>query len=40
MIKVLPSTNPCPEKELLDYAKSLYDLNIEYLHCDVMDGVL
>lgn len=39
MIKVLPSTNPCPENELLKYVKSLEDLNIEYLHCDVMDGV-
>lgn len=38
MIKVLPSTNPCPEDKLLDYVKSLEDLGIEYLHCDVMDG--
>ena len=38
MIKVLPSTNPCPESDLLCYAKSLENLNIEYLHCDVMDG--
>ena len=38
MIKVLPSTNPCPEKELLNYATDLFDLGVEYLHCDVMDG--
>lgn len=38
MIKVLPSTNPCPENKLLDYSKELYNLGIEYLHCDVMDG--
>lgn len=39
MIKVLPSTNPCPEDKLLDYVKSLETLGVEYLHCDVMDGV-
>ena len=38
MIKVLPSTNPCPEEDLLSYAKMLDKLNVEYLHCDVMDG--
>ena len=38
MIKVLPSTNPCPENELLEYAKSLDKLGVEYIHCDVMDG--
>ena len=38
MIKVLPSTNPCPEDKLLDYTKMLMDLGVEYLHCDVMDG--
>ena len=38
MIKVLPSSNPCPEDNLLEYAKSLSSLGIEYLHCDVMDG--
>lgn len=39
MIKVLPSSNPCKEDKLLDYAKSLMDLNVEYIHCDVMDGI-
>lgn len=39
MIKVLPSSNPCPENDLLSYAKSLEDLGVDYLHCDVMDGV-
>ncbi len=38
MIKVLPSSNPCPEEDLLAYARSLEDLGVEYLHCDVMDG--
>lgn len=39
MIKVLPSSNPCPEENLLQYARSLEDLGVEYLHCDVMDGI-
>lgn len=38
MIKVCPSTNPCPEDKLLDYVKDIEKLKIEYLHCDVMDG--
>ena len=38
MIKVLPSTNPCNEEELVDYAKMLDSLGVEYFHCDVMDG--
>ncbi len=38
MIKVLPSSNPCPEKDLLEYVKKLEGLGVEYLHCDVMDG--
>lgn len=38
MIKVLPSTNPCQEGQLVDYAKSLDNLGVEYIHCDVMDG--
>ena len=39
MIKVLPSTNPEKEEDLIKYARSLEDLGVEYLHCDVMDGV-
>ncbi len=39
MIKVCPSSNPCPENKLLDYSKHLMNLGVEYLHCDVMDGV-
>lgn len=39
MIKVLPSTNPCDESLLLEYAKEIDSLGVEYLHCDVMDGV-
>lgn len=38
MIKVLPSSNPCPEDKLVDYIKSLENMGVEYLHCDVMDG--
>ena len=38
MIKVLPSSNPEKEEKLLEYAKSLESLGVEYLHCDVMDG--
>ena len=38
MIKVLPSSNPEKEENLIAYAKSLEDLGVEYLHCDVMDG--
>lgn len=38
MIKVLPSSNPCPEEKLVDYIKSLENMGVEYLHCDVMDG--
>ena len=38
MIKVLPSTNPCNEDDLVDYVRSISDLGIEYIHCDVMDG--
>lgn len=38
MIKVLPSSNPVEEKNLLEYARELETLGVEYLHCDVMDG--
>jgi len=38
MIKILPSTNPCDEDKLVDYARELSNLGVEYLHCDVMDG--
>lgn len=39
MIKVLPSSNPEKEENLVKYARKLVDLGVEYLHCDVMDGV-
>lgn len=39
MIKVLPSSNPEKEENLLEYVKTLEDLGVEYLHCDVMDGI-
>lgn len=38
MIKVLPSSNPEKEDNLLNYARELEGLGVEYLHCDVMDG--
>ena len=39
MIKVLPSSNPEKEDNLINYVKQLEDLGVEYLHCDVMDGI-
>lgn len=39
MIKVLPSSNPEKERNLVKYAKKLMHLGVEYLHCDVMDGI-
>lgn len=38
MIRVCPSTNPCPEDKLVEYVKELQSLGVEMLHCDVMDG--
>lgn len=38
MIKVLPSSNPEKENNLINYARTLSELGVEYLHCDVMDG--
>ena len=37
-MKLMPSTNPCPEDMLVDYAKSLSDMGVTFMHCDVMDG--
>lgn len=39
MIKVLPSSNPEKEENLVAYVRELVDLGVEYLHCDTMDGV-
>ena len=39
MIKVLPSSNPEKEENLVSYVCELVDLGVEYLHCDTMDGV-
>ena len=39
MIKVFPSTNPSPEDSLLTYVKNLQKAGVEFLHCDVMDGI-
>ena len=38
MIKIIPSTNPCDENALLDYAKQIQSMGLEYIQCDVMDG--
>jgi ribulose-phosphate 3-epimerase len=38
MIKISPSTNPCLDSKLLDYALLLQNSGADYLHCDVMDG--
>lgn len=38
MIRISPSTNPCPENKLLEYALLLQKSGADYLHCDVMDG--
>ena len=38
MIKVLPSSNPEKEENLVEYVRELMSLGVEYLHCDVMDG--
>ena len=33
------STNPPKTREkMLEYVESLNDLDIDYIHCDVMDG--
>ncbi len=39
MIKVLPSSNPEKEENLVEYVRELVELGVEYLHCDTMDGV-
>lgn len=38
MIKLSVSTNPPPQDEVIDYISQLNDLDIDYIHCDVMDG--
>ncbi len=39
MIKLFPSTNPSPEDSLIKYVRSLQNAGIEFMHCDVMDGI-
>ncbi len=39
MIKLFPSTNPSPENALLEYIRNLQEAEVEFLHCDVMDGI-
>lgn len=38
MVKLSVSTNPAPQDQLIDYIAELNDLDIDYIHCDVMDG--
>jgi len=37
-MKISASTNPPPVEKLPDYIKELEELDIDYIHCDVMDG--
>jgi ribulose-phosphate 3-epimerase len=37
-IKISASTNPPPANEFHRYLRDLDDLDIDYIHCDVMDG--
>ncbi len=39
MIKLFPSTNPSPENNLLHYIRVLQEAGVEFMHCDVMDGI-
>ena len=39
MIRLFPSSNPSPENALLEYIKTLQEAGVEFLHCDVMDGI-
>ncbi len=36
--KISVSTNPPPAEKLIDYISQLNMLDIDYIHCDVMDG--
>ena len=38
MIKICPSTNPCPEKDIVKYVRELQSLGLEILQIDIMDG--
>ncbi len=38
MIKIAPSTLAEKEERLVEYVKELQKLNVDYVHCDVMDG--
>ena len=38
MTRVMPSTNPPKEEDLLSYVKELQEIGVDFLHCDVMDG--
>lgn len=36
MLKLSASINPCPEDRVVEYSKLLQDLNVDYIHLDVM----
>lgn len=38
MIKIAPSTLSEKEENLVEYVKKLQELDVDYVHCDVMDG--
>lgn len=37
-IKIAPSTNPPKQEDMLGYIEELNALDVDYIHCDVMDG--
>ncbi|MDR0850455.1 MAG: ribulose-phosphate 3-epimerase [Christensenellaceae bacterium] len=37
-IKIAPSTNPPKPEDMLEYIKELNALDVDYIHCDIMDG--
>lgn len=39
-MQISVSTNPPKQAELIDYLKSVSNLNVDYIHLDIMDGIL
>lgn len=37
-VLISPSTDPCPIKQLGQYAKKMENAGADFLHCDIMDG--